>query len=194
MITIVAGEWKGRKLEQPASKQTRPTSNKVRGSIFNILQSIFLKSSPAQNWEKLTCADLFAGAGGLGFEALSRGASHCIFVDRDNKSVQVLQRNAKALQTESRCTILQQVVERNGWFGGAKESAGVDLIFADPPYRFRAFASLLEAWRKEENIRVGGLVVLEHDPVVMLDAVLGFAVESTRTIGPAGVSILRRLD
>ena len=83
----IPGEWRGRPLIAPEGRATRPTSDRAREGLFSMLQS------RVGSFEGLTVADLFAGTGALGLEALSRGAAHCLFVDTDRNAVASIQRN-----------------------------------------------------------------------------------------------------
>lgn len=112
---VVAGEFKGRKLYAPPGDSIRPTSDKVRGAIFNVLFDV----------EGLRALDLFAGTGALGIEALSRGAADATFVDTDAHAVR---RNLESLSIEAAV----HEVDALTWLGRAR--AQYDLVFLDPPY------------------------------------------------------------
>ncbi len=117
----MAGELRGRRIEAPPGGSTRPTTDKVREATFNALGSLGLVVDAR-------VADLFAGSGALGIEALSRGAHHCTFVERDRTAVAVLRGNLAELGVDDRSTVVP---------GDANAHAGsldVDIVFADPPY------------------------------------------------------------
>lgn len=120
-MRVVAGELRGRRIGAPPGGSTRPTTDKVREAVFNALGSLDLLVDAR-------VADLFAGSGALGIEALSRGAHHCTFVERDRGALAVLRANLAELGIEDRSTVVQ---------GDAMTRAGeldVDLVLADPPY------------------------------------------------------------
>jgi 16S rRNA (guanine966-N2)-methyltransferase len=133
-MRVVAGELRGRRFEAPPGLDTRPTTDKVREAVFNALGSLDLVRDA-------TVADLFAGSGGLGIEALSRGAAHVTFVERDRQALRILRDNLRALGLEADSRVVP---------GDAVASArglDVDLVLADPPYDFDRWVELLAATR-----------------------------------------------
>lgn len=128
---MVAGEFGGRKLIAPDGLTTRPTTDKVRQAVFNSLDSMGLV-------EDAVVADLFAGSGAMGIEALSRGAARCTFVERDRDALRALRANVQALGLEARATIVTSDVM--AWVPAMR---GVDLALVDPPYTFDAWPALL---------------------------------------------------
>lgn len=131
MIRVVSGEFGGRKLVVPGGLATRPTTDKVRQAVFNSLDSAGLIDGAA-------VADLFAGSGALGIEALSRGAASCVFVERDRAALQALRANIAALGIASRTTVVASDVP--AWVPALR---GVDLALIDPPYEFDGWDQLL---------------------------------------------------
>ena len=117
-MRVVAGAYRGRRIEAPQGRATRPTSDRVREALFSILGPI----------EGVRVLDLFAGSGALGIEALSRGAADAVFVDSDARAVAAVRRNLAALGADA------EVYRRDAfaWLGAA--SGAFDLVFADPPY------------------------------------------------------------
>ncbi len=122
-MRVVAGSAKGRRLAAPAGRATRPTGDRVREATFNALGSLGV----VRDAEVL---DAFAGSGSLGIEALSRGARHAIFVDRDPKAISVVQQNVETIGFGDVATILRRDVARFL----ADEPRRFDLAFLDPPY------------------------------------------------------------
>lgn len=121
-MRIVAGEHRGRRLRAPAGGGTRPTPDRVREALFSILGPV----------SGLRVADLYAGSGALGIEALSRGAAAAVFVESDRRAVAVIRENLAAIGAEE-----AEVVQRDvfAWLRGAPaEAARFDLVFCDPPY------------------------------------------------------------
>jgi 16S rRNA (guanine966-N2)-methyltransferase len=130
-MRVVAGELRGRSIEAPPGRDTRPTTDKVREAVFNALGSVDLVRDAV-------VADLYAGSGALGIEALSRGAAEAVFVERDRTALRVLRDNLHALGLDDRSRVLQ---------GDAFSLAGrisADLVLADPPYEFDAWPELLD--------------------------------------------------
>lgn len=132
MIRVVSGEFGGRRLVVPDGVATRPTTDKVRQAVFNSLDSAGLIDGAV-------VADLFAGSGALGIEALSRGAATCVFVERDRAALQALRSNIAALGLADRTTVVASDVP--AWVPALR---GVDLALIDPPYDFDGWDHLLE--------------------------------------------------
>jgi 16S rRNA (guanine966-N2)-methyltransferase len=145
-VRIVAGTARGRVLRAPTGGVTRPTSDRVRESIFDMLTSMDAVEGAA-------VLDLFAGSGAMGIEALSRGAVRATFVDRDRAAIAAIRANLAVLEDGlSRATVVCTDALRyaaggaGGWQGPAGPGAPlVDVTFADPPYGFDAWAQLLES-------------------------------------------------
>jgi 16S rRNA (guanine966-N2)-methyltransferase len=142
-VRIVAGEFRGRRLVAPPGGVTRPTTDRVREAVFNALGSLDVVVDAR-------VADLYAGSGALGFEALSRGAAFCTFVERDRAALSAIEENRAALGVVGRTRV------RNGDGMRMAGSLEADLVFADPPYGFAEWARLLAAL--PETV---GLVVAE---------------------------------
>lgn len=123
-MRIVAGRFRGRRLESPDSRRIRPTSDRVREALFSII---------ASRVGGATVLDLFAGTGALGLEALSRGAAQAVFVDQSAEAVRIIRANIQRLGVEDQAAVLQGAVSRVvGRLAG--KGALFDLIFMDPPY------------------------------------------------------------
>jgi 16S rRNA (guanine966-N2)-methyltransferase len=132
-MRIVAGQWRGRKLTAPQGDDTRPTADRVRETLFSMLVSRL------GSFEELRVADLFAGSGALGLEALSRGAAHCVFVEQAPPAVRALRANIAALRAQPQCDVRAASVLT---LAPVKEP--LDLIFLDPPYGSGAGAVALD--------------------------------------------------
>ena len=122
-MRIVAGEWRGRRLVAPAGDATRPTADRTREALFSML------ASRLGSFEGLGVADLFAGSGANGLEALSRGAAECVFVERDRAALDAIRANAAALGAGERAGV------RGGDVLTLRPPAHTpDLVLLDPPY------------------------------------------------------------
>jgi 16S rRNA (guanine966-N2)-methyltransferase len=135
-MRVVAGELRGRRLAAPAGGSTRPTTDKVREAVFNSLLSLDLVVDAR-------VADLYAGSGALGIEALSRGAAHCTFVERDRSAVAAITENIATLRLGDR----SRMIVGDGIATAPR--LDVDLLFADPPYGFDDWPRLLRAVRAD---------------------------------------------
>ncbi len=150
-MRIISGEFGGRRLAAPKGSQTRPTAERVRESLFSIL------GTPPTPCRVL---DLFAGAGTLGFEALSRGATQIVFVELSKRASTILRNNIESLGLEDRTRIIRAPVERAlDRFRGEK----FNWIFADPPYASEHASVTLSQLDQSELLAVGGIIVIEHD-------------------------------
>lgn len=171
-MRVVAGEFGGRRLVAPEGTATRPTTDMVRQAVFNSLQSQGVIEGAA-------VADLFAGSGAMGIEALSRGAAHCTFVERERSALTALRSNIAALGIADRCTVVATDVL--AWVPAMR---GIDIVFADPPYSFEAWPTLLAA------IHGCDLVVAEADTAVEPPA--GWEQVRARRYGRTWVTVLER--
>lgn len=129
-MRVVAGELGGRRLVAPPGTSTRPTTDRVREAIFNSLGSAGLLDGAL-------VADLFAGSGAIGIEALSRGADRCVFVERDRAALNALNDNIDALDLRDRSKVMASDAM------SVAATIDADIVFADPPYDFDAWADLL---------------------------------------------------
>jgi 16S rRNA (guanine966-N2)-methyltransferase len=149
-VRVVAGSARGRRLRTPAGTDTRPTTDRVREAVFNAL---FARGGVAG----ARVADLFAGSGALGIEALSRGADHCWFVESARDAVAVIGDNVADLGFRDRTTVLAGELDRLV----DRLPDDLDVVFADPPYRFDAWDDLLT--RLLPHLGDEGFVVAESD-------------------------------
>jgi 16S rRNA (guanine966-N2)-methyltransferase len=178
-MRIIAGEWRGRKLAAPKGEATRPTADRARETLFAML------TSRLGDFEGLQVADLFAGSGALGLEALSRGAAHCLFVEQDRAAVDVIRANAANLGTQARAR-----VEAGSVMQLRAASRPLDLILADPPYGTGAGEVALDRLLRLGWIGPETWVALETS--VKEDvAIAGLSVEAERRVGKGKLSLLR---
>lgn len=179
-MRIIAGAWRGRAIEAPPGDATRPTADRVRETLFNMLKSRL------GSFEDLRVADLFAGSGALGLEALSRGAASATFVERDSNAVSAIKRNAAKLGA----------TERTHVFGSSAvalpRSGPFDLIFADPPYAAGSSDAVIEAVAAAGWLSPGGILCIE---TARKHAVAPgpFELEAEREVGAARITLLRCL-
>lgn len=150
-MRIVAGELRGRRIDAPPGLDTRPTTDKVREAVFNALGSLDLVRDA-------TVADLYAGSGALGIEALSRGAAHCTFVERDRQALRTLRANLATLGLDDRSTV------KTGDALSVVAAIDVDVLIADPPYDFDRWADLLAATRAPFVVAEAGHELARLDP------------------------------
>lgn len=178
-MRIIAGEWRRRPIVAPAGDTTRPTSDRTRETLFSML------TSRLGAFDGLVAADLFAGSGALGLEALSRGASRAIFVEQDAAALRSLRANIANLRAQSQCDVRATSVMS---LGAINEP--LDLVMMDPPYGTGAGAVALDRLTRLGWIGPASWISIEtgRDETI---AVKGFEVEATRDVGKARLHIIR---
>jgi 16S rRNA (guanine966-N2)-methyltransferase len=171
-VRVIGGRSRGRRLAAKLPPAVRPTSDRVRESIFDILGS-------RGGVEGLTVVDLFCGSGALGLEALSRGAAAATFVDQDPGALEAVRTNLEAVGLgDQPCTVVRASLP--GWLAGAPS---FDLALCDPPYSFEAWPDLLSILQAET-------AVLESSDVVALPE--GWVVARERRYGGTLVTVANR--
>ena len=151
-LRIIGGKFKGRKLAAFRGQSVRPTSDRVRESLFNILPVA---------WEGKTVLDLFAGTGGLGIEAISRGACRVVFIESHLHAIRTLEKNIAALNLADCCEVLQCSVEKGLSLLG-KANRIFDVIFLDPPYEGGLADTSLSLLGSSDILNADGVIVVEH--------------------------------
>jgi 16S rRNA (guanine966-N2)-methyltransferase len=180
-LRIIAGEFKGRKLQSVRGTKTRPTADRIREAIFNIL---------AFQIQGATVLDLYAGTGAFGIEALSRGAKSVIFVDVDSDSISVLRENIKTFALESLTNIFRWDLSRNLNCLGSLGSA-FNLIFMDPPYNKDMVETTLFNLHCSQSMQNGARIVVEHSFLEPISkGRLPFEISDQRGYGKTLVSFL----
>ena len=178
-MRIIAGQFRGRPLVTPAGQATRPTADRVREALFSML------ASRIGSFEGLRVADLYAGSGALGLEALSRGASHATFVENVRPAQDAIKANVARLGVSDRVQVL------SGSALALPRSEPFDLIFADPPYAQGSGSAIVTAVSKADWLATGGWMSVEtdrRDPVEPGD----YEIDTEREIGRARITLLRR--
>jgi 16S rRNA (guanine966-N2)-methyltransferase len=151
-VRIIAGAYKGRRLATPRGERTRPTADQVRIALLDTLMP----------WlPEARVLDLFAGGGGVGLEALSRGAAHATFVERDARAVQALRANVTALGVERAARIVRDDVRR-ALQTLRRDGGRFDVVFLDPPYDGDDVATTLDTFGGVDLLADGAVVVAQH--------------------------------
>ena len=179
-MRIIAGQWRGRPIEAPSGRAIRPTSDRAREGLFSMLQ-IRLGS-----FEGLQVADLFAGTGALGLEALSRGAAFCTFVEKERGALDILRRNIDKLGAGERSDVRAQAAEHV-----PPPRQPCDLILMDPPYGSGLAQGALERVADPAWLTAGGWVSVELSGEAIA-APQGLAIDTDRRFGKAILVLLRR--
>jgi 16S rRNA (guanine966-N2)-methyltransferase len=173
-VRIIAGTRKGHTIQAPPGRDTRPTSDRVRENVFNILGPV----------EGASVLDLYAGSGALGLEALSRGAQHVVFVERDADAVRAIERNLDRLRL--RATVLR----KDAITVLASESRKYDLVLVDPPYDMYADIEPKLARHLPSLLAEDGVVVVETDARTKPE--LPLAERTSRKYGSVRVTVYDR--
>lgn len=183
-MRIIAGEWKGRRLVAPKGRGVRPTLDKVREAIFDVLT---LQVDGAR------VLDLFAGTGAMGIEALSRGAAQVTWVDEEARPIAAIRENLQKLGAPAaRCEILNATalaaIRRF-----ARAERQFDIVFVDPPYEGGLYDETMMALAVERIVAPGGLVAVEHGRRIEVSANYGDLLQfKVRRYGETCVAWFRR--
>lgn len=178
-IRIISGAYGGRKIEAPDNARTHPMSERVRNAMFNSLGGHIAGAD---------VLDVFAGTGSVGLEALSRGARHATFVEKDRIAQKILARNITLLGAESKADVIRTTV--NNWLETA-EHKQFDLVFADPPYHDTQFSTVEKLFGL---LKPGGRMLLSHPGRGEVPTKTGVVVVDNRSYGNAYLTYYRRDD
>lgn len=177
IVRIISGKFGGRIIQSPNSQTTHPMSERIRGSMFNII------GSEIKGAEVL---DAFAGTGCIGLESISRGANTVTFIERDRQAFSALRNNIDNLEAGESCQSFQ--IGLNTWIGKNIDKK-FDIIFADPPYNDMQLSTALKL---PAMLNINGLMVLSYLGSGEVPAVDGFVVVDSRNYGNAALAFYRR--
>ena len=181
-MRIVGGAFRGRALAAPKSQDIRPTSDRARETLFDILGH-----RPGFQLDGARVLDLFAGTGALGIEALSRGARFCLFVEDGIEGRGLIRQNTESFGLGGRSKIFRRDATRLGPVGAIEP---YDCVFADPPYGKRFAEAALVSARDGGWLKPGAVVVVEEALAAPFDAPDRFAITGERTIGETKLRFL----
>ncbi|PCI04049.1 MAG: 16S rRNA (guanine(966)-N(2))-methyltransferase RsmD [Hyphomicrobiales bacterium] len=179
-MRIVGGEFRGRTLLSPKSAATRPTSDRTRESLFNILVN-------RMDFADLRVLDLFAGTGALGIEALSRGADYCVFIENASSPYGVIRQNIESFNLHARTKLLK--IDATNL--GKNRGAGFDLIFLDPPYGKALGEKAVESLVENNWLNEGATLILEEATSSAPTILAGFTLEDQRKFGDTMIGIFK---
>ncbi len=187
-MRVIAGQYRRRLLRALPGQDVRPTADRLRETLFNVLCAGNPEALAGSVW-----LDLYAGTGAVGIEALSRGAGMVYFVESSKAAAELIGKNLKSLEIESGFRILKAEV---GKALAQLEGSGVvaDFVFLDPPYRMQEeYARTLAALAESEVVRASSVVIAEHEKRFDPGEAFGMLVRCRKvTQGDAGLSIYRR--
>jgi 16S rRNA (guanine966-N2)-methyltransferase len=183
-VRVIGGEFKGRKLSVTRGRLIRPTSDRVREAIFDILGPV---------WTFRRVLDLFAGTGSLGIEALSRGAEGAVFVEQGKGALTVLKENLKALELQSRSWVLPLPAKKGIAVLGEKGEV-FELIFMDPPYGKDVVGKTIEEIVRRGILAAAGVIVAEHASRDRILPPVGLELSQQRRYGDTTVSFFHKVS
>ena len=186
-MRIIAGKFKSRTVKAPKSQTIRPTSDKVKGALFNMLEPI----------EGCSVADLFAGTGNLGIEALSRGASQVVFVDKGKEALGLLRENLGSLGIPERSEAIEIMACEVAQAFYLLHQAGrkFDILMADPPYQSGVLKRLQQLLKEFPILAKGGIFAVEHDAKdTELAADFPYPMVRQKKYGDTMLTLFRRED
>jgi 16S rRNA (guanine966-N2)-methyltransferase len=180
-LRIISGRFKGKKLHSVQGLTIRPTADRLRESIFNILSREVVNA---------VVLDLFAGTGAMGMEALSRGSESAVFVDNNPEALSAIQRNITSCSFGKQAHIIRWDIKKNlNCLTSA--AAAFDLVFMDPPYNRGMVKPALFNLEQTGSLEKGARIVVEHSPMETIpDSVFMFKISDRRKYGKTLVSFL----
>ncbi|MBD0380402.1 16S rRNA (guanine(966)-N(2))-methyltransferase RsmD [Paenibacillus sedimenti] len=182
-MRVISGSAKGRSLKAVPGMSTRPTTDKVKEAIFSMIGPYF---------DGGQVLDLFAGTGGLGIEALSRGMKKAVFIDIEKKSIDTIQHNLRAAGLVEQAEIYRNDAAR-ALKALAKRGEKFELVFLDPPYKMKVTAELITAMEEQGLLDEQVVIVVEHDAQdVLIEAIGGLEQQRRAEYGDTAVTIYRR--
>ncbi len=183
-MRIIAGRARGTQLLAPKGMDTRPTQDKVKESLFSMIQL---------DVPEAAVLDLFAGSGALALESLSRGATSAVLVDKSREALDCIRKNIQKMRLEEQAEVLacdwQQALSKCSQTGRR-----FDLVFLDPPYRMTALGDMCARMQEMNLLSPGAMLVLEHRTGLLPQMPEGFALEKERTYGDTQIHFYRWED
>ena len=162
MIKIIGGEKKGTLIEVPKDNSVRPTSAIKRDSVFNILNSYFLKKGFNEIFKDKIIMYIFSGTGALGLEAISRGAKYCYFIEKNKNCIKILTNNCKKIAQKNNYLIINNFFERVD-LNYYNIINYINIVFMDPPYNFIDFENILDKLHNSKILSNKAILIIETD-------------------------------
>lgn len=186
MIKILGGKHKGIKIYTPYQIKTRPTSSRLRESIFNILlHSNYLP----RNFNNMEVIDVFAGSGALGLESLSRGCKFCTFIDSSQDAIEAISKNILKLREEKKSNVIKTSALKP-----LKNKNKYDLCFFDPPYDIKHISKILEKWIFSETMKQNTIYIYEKNKANDFDLENKLNILERKQQGISEVLIFKKLS
>jgi len=183
-LRIIGGDLKGRRIVTVRGSMTRPTADRLREAIFNILYTRVQGS---------VVLDVFAGTGAMGIEALSRGAEYAVFVDNNKNASSVIKKNITSCEIEDKTTIIKRdALKRLDWIKSIKP--WFNIVFMDPPYNRNFIKPSLESLVKSQLLKQKAYIIIEHSySEIISEEIKAFTTIDQRKYGKSMVTFLQYL-
>ncbi len=179
-MRVITGTARGHKLVAPEGLETRPTTDRIKETLFNILSPHLWDSS---------FLDLFSGSGAIGIEALSRGAKEAVFVEQAPKALSAIEQNLAHTKLQERAEVMKtDVLTALARLGSQKRQ--FDFIFLDPPYQKGLYEPVLEAIAREKVLKEDGIIIAEHDWKEPITQVAGLKISRVKKCGITAMTFL----
>ncbi len=180
-MRIISGMRRGHKLYEFEGDDVRPTTDRVKEAVFNIIQTFVPNAH---------CLDMFSGSGALSFEAISRGAEKAVLIDSDKRSIEIIRKNAAALKFEDSCEI-----KNMSCFDYAEATdEKFDIIFLDPPYNKNFIEPVLDAIVRNDVLCDDGIIMLESDDTDFHDDFDGLQIYRQRKYGRTYITVYKKAE
>ena len=183
-MRIVGGKYRGHRLVAPKGLSTRPTTDRTRESLFNILGNKI-------DFDEARVIDLFAGTGALGLEAMSRGAGFCVFVEEATQPCAMIRDNIQTLGVEDSTKLLKRSVTR---LGNPSELEPFDLAFLDPPYGKGLGEKAADVLKDHNWLNDDALLVLEEHSKSFPESLNGFELNDLRQFGDTSIGMFQIIN
>jgi len=185
LIKIIAGKHKNKKIYTPLTMKTRPTSSRLRETIFNILlHSPNLKLK----LKNIKVLDIFSGSGAFGLESLSRGCKSCIFIDNSIESIKTINKNIEILKEEKNCKVI-----RANAIKPIKNKLSINLCFLDPPYEIKNVSEIIYNWSLSGWINKNAIYILEKRKKNNFKLPNNFKLVDSRKVGISEILFIKKL-
>ena len=185
-MRIISGKFKGKKLEHPIDKNTRPLKDMTKESIFNLL---IHSNSTKFSFNGSTVLDLFSGSGSFGIECISRNAKSVTFVENYSPALKVLKKNIQSLKFKNEHKIIEKDIFNLNKYSDIKKN--YDLIFADPPYKEKKIDELLSIIYEMNYLKKKGLLILHRNKLDKQNVNSKFNIVDTRVYGISKIIFLK---
>lgn len=191
-MRIIGGEYKRKKLNSVPGMATRPTADRVKENMFNMLYSY----NPEIFYENKVAMDLFAGTGALGIEALSRGTGRAVFIDNSREALTVLENNISACHYGMRSTVIRRDIIHHRSLVLPDDIKNIDVVFMDPPYNKGYIGKTVERLTGMDGISGDTLIVAEHEKTFphLISSMEQCIVIKSKDYGRTSVTIFRLND